>query len=220
MWSSWTTLLRHKLTTSSKKHKGTPTRSTSWFMTTPTGMFAGLTKKQKINQIPTNVCLRLSSSLRWIQQMCGSVSSRSSSCCSADSGVGLVDKLLNSRQVTEATNILILHVTSFPFALQTQRTRISPYNEINWPSAFSNVSLCLICGTRFDCLFDVWCLHVQDVDLYHERTRYFGVSEILETTHSGSSLPLMRYDSSFESMASTLEERCCTQSWVEPRTKF
>uniref|UniRef100_A0A3Q3GQX1 Growth regulating estrogen receptor binding 1 n=1 Tax=Kryptolebias marmoratus TaxID=37003 RepID=A0A3Q3GQX1_KRYMA len=108
----------------------------------------------------------------------------SSSCCSADSGVGLVDKLLNSRQVTEATNILILHVTSFPFALQTQCTRISPYNEINWPSAFSN-----------------------DVDLYHERTRYFGVSELLETTRSGNSLPLMRYDSSFESMASTLGER-------------
>ncbi|XP_013880480.1 protein GREB1 isoform X2 [Austrofundulus limnaeus] len=108
----------------------------------------------------------------------------SSSCCSTDSGVGLVDKLLNSRQVTEATNILILHVTSFPFVLQTQCTRISPYNEINWPSAFCN-----------------------DVDLYHEKTRYFGVSEILETTRSGNSLPLMRYDSSFESMASTLEER-------------
>lgn len=51
------------------------------------------------------------------------------------------------------------------------------------------------------------CLCAQDVDLYHERTRYFGVSELLESTHSGSSLPLMRYDSSFESMASALEER-------------
>uniref|UniRef100_A0A669EM04 Growth regulating estrogen receptor binding 1 n=1 Tax=Oreochromis niloticus TaxID=8128 RepID=A0A669EM04_ORENI len=103
---------------------------------------------------------------------------------SSDSGLGLVDQLLNSRQVKDATNILILHVTSFPFALQTQCTRISPYNEIHWPSAFSN-----------------------DVDLYHERTRYFGVSELLESTHSGSSLPLMRYDPSFESMAATLEER-------------
>uniref|UniRef100_A0A3B4WAB6 Growth regulating estrogen receptor binding 1 n=1 Tax=Seriola lalandi dorsalis TaxID=1841481 RepID=A0A3B4WAB6_SERLL len=102
----------------------------------------------------------------------------------SDSGVGLVDQLLNSRQVRDAPNILILHVTSFPFALQTQYTRISPYNEIHWPSAFSN-----------------------DVDLYHERTRYFGVSELLESTRSGSSLPLMRYDSSFESMASALEER-------------
>uniref|UniRef100_A0A4W6FV14 Growth regulating estrogen receptor binding 1 n=1 Tax=Lates calcarifer TaxID=8187 RepID=A0A4W6FV14_LATCA len=101
-----------------------------------------------------------------------------------ESGLGLVDQLLNSRQVRDAPNILILHVTSFPFALQTQYTRISPYNEIHWPSTFSN-----------------------DVDLYHERTRYFGVSELLESTRSGSSLPLMRYDSSFESMASALEER-------------
>ncbi|XP_029132994.2 protein GREB1 [Labrus bergylta] len=106
------------------------------------------------------------------------------SCSSSDSSLGLVDQLLNSRQVRDAPNILILHVTSFPFALQTQYTRISPYNEIHWPSAFSN-----------------------DVDLYHERTRYFGVSELLESTRSGSSLPLMRCDSSFESMASALEER-------------
>ncbi|XP_047218501.1 protein GREB1 isoform X2 [Girardinichthys multiradiatus] len=108
----------------------------------------------------------------------------STSCSNTDSSLGLVDRFLNSRQVKDATNILILHVTSFPFALQTQCTRISPYNEIHWPSQFSN-----------------------DVDLYHERTRYFGVSELLESTRSGSSLPLMRYDSSFESMTSTLEER-------------
>ncbi|KAM6979895.1 LOW QUALITY PROTEIN: protein GREB1 [Aplochiton taeniatus] len=101
-----------------------------------------------------------------------------------DCGLGLVDILLNSRPIREASNILILHVTSFPFALQTQNTRISPYNEIHWPSAFNN-----------------------DVDLYHERSRYFGVSELLDSTHSGSSLPLLRCDSSFESMASALEER-------------
>lgn len=63
----------------------------------------------------------------------------SSSCTSADSSQGLADQLLNSRQIRDAPNILILHVTSFPFALQTQYTRISPYNEIHWPSAFSNV---------------------------------------------------------------------------------
>uniref|UniRef100_A0AAQ4QJT3 Growth regulating estrogen receptor binding 1 n=1 Tax=Gasterosteus aculeatus aculeatus TaxID=481459 RepID=A0AAQ4QJT3_GASAC len=108
----------------------------------------------------------------------------SASHSSPDSGLGLVDQLLNSCQVRDTPNILILHVTSFPFALQTQYTRISPYNEIHWPSAFSN-----------------------DVDLYHEKTRYFGVSELLESTRSGSSLPLMRHDSSFESMASALEER-------------
>ncbi|KAK7913337.1 hypothetical protein WMY93_013548 [Mugilogobius chulae] len=102
----------------------------------------------------------------------------------SDCGLGLVDQLINSRHVRDSPNILILHVTSFPFALQTQYTRISPYNEIHWPSAFSN-----------------------DVDLYHERTRYFGVSELIESTRTGGSLPLMRYDSSFESMATALEER-------------
>ncbi|XP_075906544.1 protein GREB1 isoform X2 [Nelusetta ayraudi] len=108
----------------------------------------------------------------------------SASCSSADNSQGLADQLLNSRQIRDAPNILILHVTSFPFALQTQHTRISPYNEIHWPSAFSN-----------------------DVDLYHETTRYFGLSELLELTNSGSGLPLMRYDSSFETMATALEEK-------------
>uniref|UniRef100_A0A673ZIW3 Growth regulating estrogen receptor binding 1 n=1 Tax=Salmo trutta TaxID=8032 RepID=A0A673ZIW3_SALTR len=101
-----------------------------------------------------------------------------------DFGGGLVDSLLNSLQIRDATNILTLHVTSFPFALQTQHTRISPYNEIHWPSAFNN-----------------------DMDLYHEKTRYFGVSELLDSARSGSGLPLLRYDSSFESMASVLEDR-------------
>uniref|UniRef100_A0A8B9RDP3 Growth regulating estrogen receptor binding 1 n=1 Tax=Astyanax mexicanus TaxID=7994 RepID=A0A8B9RDP3_ASTMX len=93
---------------------------------------------------------------------------------------GLVDSLLNCKQIQEAANILTLHVTSFPFALQTQNTRISPYNEIHWPS---------------------------DVDLYHEKTKYYGVSELLESTRSGSGLPLLRFDSSFESMVAALEER-------------
>uniref|UniRef100_A0A8B9KFM1 Growth regulating estrogen receptor binding 1 n=1 Tax=Astyanax mexicanus TaxID=7994 RepID=A0A8B9KFM1_ASTMX len=89
---------------------------------------------------------------------------------------GLVDSLLNCKQIQEAANILTLHVTSFPFALQTQNTRISPYNEIHWPSAFNN-------------------------------TKYYGVSELLESTRSGSGLPLLRFDSSFESMVAALEER-------------
>ncbi|KAL2098575.1 hypothetical protein ACEWY4_005055 [Coilia grayii] len=97
---------------------------------------------------------------------------------------GLVDSLLNCRQIRDAPNILTLHVTSFPFALQTQYTRISPYNEIHWPSSFSN-----------------------DVDLYHEKTKYFGISELLESTRSGAGLPLLRFDSSFENMAAAVEER-------------
>uniref|UniRef100_A0A8C2FWE2 Growth regulating estrogen receptor binding 1 n=1 Tax=Cyprinus carpio TaxID=7962 RepID=A0A8C2FWE2_CYPCA len=100
----------------------------------------------------------------------------SGQCSEGDSSLGLVDGLLNCRQIRDAPNILTLHVTSFPFTLQTQYTRISPYNEIHWPSAFNNA-------------------------------KYFGVSELLETTRSGSGLPLLRYDSSFESMAAALEER-------------
>ena len=56
-----------------------------------------------------------------------------------DAGLGLVDRLLNSPHIRDAPNILTLHVTSFPFALQTQHTRISPYNEIHWPSVSNNV---------------------------------------------------------------------------------
>ena len=54
--------------------------------------------------------------------------------------MGWVDRLLNCREVKEAPNIVTLHVTSFPYALQTQRTLISPYNEIHWPASHSDVS--------------------------------------------------------------------------------
>nr|XP_025034989.1 protein GREB1 isoform X3 [Pelodiscus sinensis] len=102
----------------------------------------------------------------------------------ADPSVGLVDRLLNCREVKEAPNVLTLHVTSFPYALQTQHTHISPYNEIHWPSSYSN-----------------------GIDLYHENKKYFGLSEFIESTLSGHSLPLLRYDSSFEAMVMALGKR-------------
>uniref|UniRef100_A0ACB8GE50 Protein greb1 n=1 Tax=Sphaerodactylus townsendi TaxID=933632 RepID=A0ACB8GE50_9SAUR len=95
----------------------------------------------------------------------------------SDPAVGLVDRLLNCREMKEAPNIVTLHVTSFPYALQTQYTRISPYNEIHWPSLYNN-----------------------GVDLYHESKKYYGLSEFIESTLSEHSLPLLRYDSSFETM--------------------
>ncbi|NWX96003.1 GREB1 protein, partial [Nothoprocta ornata] len=97
---------------------------------------------------------------------------------------GLVDRLLNCREVKEAPNIVTLHVTSFPYALQTQHTHISPYNEIHWPSSYSN-----------------------GVDLYNENKKYFGLSEFIESTLSGHSIPLLRYDSSFEAMVMALGKR-------------
>ncbi|XP_073868442.1 protein GREB1 isoform X15 [Macaca fascicularis] len=102
----------------------------------------------------------------------------------SDPSVGLVDRLLNCREVKEAPNIVTLHVTSFPYALQTQHTLISPYNEIHWPASCSN-----------------------GVDLYHENKKYFGLSEFIESTLSGHSLPLLRYDSSFEAMVTALGKR-------------
>ncbi|XP_016075192.1 PREDICTED: protein GREB1 isoform X4 [Miniopterus natalensis] len=105
-------------------------------------------------------------------------------CSQSDPSVGLVDRLLNCRELKEAPNIVTLHVTSFPYALQTQRTLISPYNEIHWPASYSN-------GT----------------DLYPENKKYFGLSEFIESTLSGHSLPLLRYDSSFEAMVTALGKR-------------
>lgn len=61
-------------------------------------------------------------------------------CSQSDLSGGLVDRLLNCREVKEAPNIVTLHVTSLPYALQTQRTLISPYNEIHWPAPHSSVS--------------------------------------------------------------------------------
>ncbi|KFO31198.1 Protein GREB1 [Fukomys damarensis] len=110
----------------------------------------------------------------------------------SDPSVGLVDRLLNCRGVKEAPNIVTLHVTSFPYALQTQHTLVSPYNEIHWPGPDSD-------GT----------------DLYPENKKYFGLAEFIESTVSGHSLPLLRYDSSFEAMVTALGKRytCPSQSY-------
>ncbi|KAE8605101.1 hypothetical protein XENTR_v10014969 [Xenopus tropicalis] len=102
----------------------------------------------------------------------------------SESNMGLVDRLLNCREVRDAPNILVLHVTSFPYALQTQNTRISPYNEIHWPAS-----------------------HSHGMELYHESRKYFGLSEFIESTVSGHSLPLLRHDSSFEAIVLALGKR-------------
>jgi hypothetical protein len=45
------------------------------------------------------------------------------------------------------------------------------------------------------------------VDLCHENKKYFGLSDFIESTLSGHSLPLLRYDSSFEAMVTALGKR-------------
>ncbi|XP_071999695.1 protein GREB1 [Engystomops pustulosus] len=101
-----------------------------------------------------------------------------------DASFGLVDRLLNCRELRDSPNILLLHVTSCPYALQTQNTRISPYNEIHWPSSYSH-----------------------GMELYHENRKYFGLSQYIESTLSGHSLPLLRHDSSFEAIVLALGKR-------------
>ncbi|XP_068136393.1 protein GREB1 isoform X2 [Hyperolius riggenbachi] len=102
----------------------------------------------------------------------------------SEASAGLVDRLLNCREVRDSPNILIVHVTSCPYALQTQNTRISPYNEIHWPSS-----------------------HSHGMELYHENRKYFGLSQYIESTLSGHSLPLLRHDSSFEAIVTALGKR-------------
>ncbi|XP_040204503.1 protein GREB1 [Rana temporaria] len=101
-----------------------------------------------------------------------------------ESSFGLVDRLLNCREVRDSPNILILHVTSCPYSLQTQNTHISPYNEIHWPSS-----------------------HSHGMDLYNEKRKYFGLSQYIESTLSGHSLPLLRHDNSFEGIVMALGKR-------------
>ncbi|MEJ1281598.1 gene regulated by estrogen in breast cancer protein [Cricetulus griseus] len=45
---------------------------------------------------------------------------------------GLADRVINCREVLEAFNLLVLQVSSFPYTLQTQQSRISPSNEVHW----------------------------------------------------------------------------------------
>ncbi|XP_058143616.1 protein GREB1 [Dasypus novemcinctus] len=96
---------------------------------------------------------------------------------------GLVHSLLTCRELREAPNVLVLHVTAFPYALQTQRSLISPYNEVHWPASYHG-----------------------EVDLYHDE-KYFGLAEFIDSTLAGHSLPLLRYDSTFEAMVTALGKR-------------
>ncbi|XP_053316423.1 protein GREB1 [Spea bombifrons] len=134
---------------------------------------------QRAIQNPHTLCVLINDHAHW---------DLTSSLCSpyppSDSPAGLVDRMLNCREVTDAPNILVLHVTSFPYALQTQNTRVSPYNEIHWPSS-----------------------HSHGMELYYENRKYFGLSEFVESTVSGHSLPLLRHDSSFEAIVLALGKR-------------
>ncbi|XP_032810468.2 GREB1-like protein isoform X1 [Petromyzon marinus] len=98
---------------------------------------------------------------------------------------GLADRLVNCREAREAANLLTLQVSAAPYGLQSQHSRIAPYNEVYWP------------------LTDP----VRQEGPHLLGSEYFGVSEFRREMHSPTRLPAMRHDEAFESLAETLLER-------------
>uniref|UniRef100_A0A8C5V0P6 GREB1 like retinoic acid receptor coactivator n=1 Tax=Microcebus murinus TaxID=30608 RepID=A0A8C5V0P6_MICMU len=96
---------------------------------------------------------------------------------------GLADRVINCREVLEAFNLLVLQVSSFPYTLQTQQSRISSSNEVHW--------------IQLDTLEDVGC----------EEKLYFGLNEYSKSLQWGITSPLLRCDETFEKMVNTLLER-------------
>ncbi|XP_075441321.1 GREB1-like protein isoform X2 [Ascaphus truei] len=96
---------------------------------------------------------------------------------------GLSDRIINSREVQEALNLIVLQVSSFPYALQTQQSRISPCNEVHWIQP------------------DI----VEDVSI--DQKLYFGLNEYSKSLQWGITSPLLRCDETFEKMLNTLLER-------------
>eukprot|EP00073_Rattus_norvegicus_P054234 XP_017456641.1 PREDICTED: GREB1-like protein isoform X1 [Rattus norvegicus] len=95
---------------------------------------------------------------------------------------GLADRVINCREVLEAFNLLVLQVSSFPYTLQTQQSRISSSNEVHW--------------IQLDTTEDVGCEKL-----------YFGLNEYSKSLQWGITSPLLRCDETFEKMVSTLLER-------------
>ncbi|CAO2593210.1 GREB1-like protein [Lemmus lemmus] len=95
---------------------------------------------------------------------------------------GLADQVINCREVLEAFNLLVLQVSSFPYTLQTQQSRISSSNEVHW--------------IQLDTTEDVGC-----------EKRYFGLNEYSKSLQWGVTSPLLRCDETFEKMVNTLLER-------------
>ncbi|XP_076769113.1 GREB1-like protein isoform X1 [Arvicanthis niloticus] len=95
---------------------------------------------------------------------------------------GLADRVINCREVLEAFNLLVLQVSSLPYTLQTQQSRISSSNEVHW--------------MQLDTMEDMGCEKL-----------YFGLNEYSKSLQWGITSPLLRCDETFEKMVSTLLER-------------
>ncbi|KAM3928146.1 GREB1-like protein isoform 2-T3 [Leptodactylus fuscus] len=100
-----------------------------------------------------------------------------------DPSLGLSDRIINSSEVQEALNLIVLQVSAFPYALQTQQSKISPSNEVHW-----------IQSDTVD-------------DAASEDKVYFGINEYSKSLQWGITSPLLRCDETFEKMVITLLER-------------
>ncbi|XP_045637877.1 GREB1-like protein isoform X3 [Ursus americanus] len=96
---------------------------------------------------------------------------------------GLADRVINCREVLEAFNLLVLQVSSFPYTLQTQQSRISSSNEVHW--------------IQLDSM----------EDMSRQEKLYFGLNEYSKSLQWGITSPLLRCDETFEKMVNTLLER-------------
>ncbi|XP_064202984.1 GREB1-like protein isoform X1 [Anguilla rostrata] len=96
---------------------------------------------------------------------------------------GLADRVVNCQEVLEATNLLVLQVSSFPFTLQTQQTRISIHNEMHWPQ------------------------HDSPGETSPEEQVYFGLSDYSRSLQWGVASPILRCDDAFEKMVNALLDR-------------
>ncbi|XP_066575361.1 GREB1-like protein isoform X1 [Amia ocellicauda] len=96
---------------------------------------------------------------------------------------GLADRMINCREVLESVNLLVLQVSSFPFTLQTQQSRISIYNEVHWPAPDSLV------------------------ESSSEEHVYFGLRDYSQSLQWGMASPVLRCDDAFEKMVNALLER-------------
>uniref|UniRef100_A0A670I950 GREB1 like retinoic acid receptor coactivator n=1 Tax=Podarcis muralis TaxID=64176 RepID=A0A670I950_PODMU len=106
----------------------------------------------------------------------------SSSLSHGEPSHGLADRMINCREVLEAFNLLVLQVSSFPYALQTLQSRISSANEVHW-------------------------IQLGNMELSQDEKMYFGLNEYSKSLQWGITSPLLRCDETFEKMVNTLLER-------------
>ncbi|XP_026526056.1 GREB1-like protein [Notechis scutatus] len=107
----------------------------------------------------------------------------SSSLSHGEPSQGLADRVINCREVLEAFNLLVLQVSSFPYALQTLQSRINSANEVHWIQ-FGNME-----------------------EITQDEKLYFGLNEYSKSLQWGITSPLLRCDEIFEKMVNTLLDR-------------